>query len=63
MLDSTLVFALFMGSASVQVPKSPQICRGVEATLRVMPSTFRRETKPKFAVVLKKCIGETRTVA
>jgi hypothetical protein len=51
-LDSTLVFALFM-LGQVQVPKSPQICRGVEATLRVMPSTFRRGTKPKFAVVLK----------
>lgn len=53
MLDSILVFALFMGSASVQVPKSPQICRGVEATLRVMPTTFRRGTRPSFAVVLK----------
>jgi hypothetical protein len=57
-LDSTLVFALFMGSASVQLSKSPQICRGVEATLRVMPSTFRRGTKPKFAVVLRN-VSET----
>ena len=54
MLDSILVIvALFAGSVSGQAPKSPETCEGVEATLRVMPSTFRRGTQPRFAVVIK----------
>src|SRR5687767_8429704 len=53
MLDSILVLALLVGSASVLAPKSPQICRGFAATLRVMPTTFQRGTQPRFAVVLK----------
>jgi hypothetical protein len=53
MLELMLLVAFLGGSADGQTSKSPQSCRGVEATLRVMPTTFRRGTEPSFAVVLK----------
>ena len=52
MLELILLVALG-GSAVRQTPTSPQSCRGVEATLRVTPTSFRRGTKPRFAVILK----------
>lgn len=46
-----------MGPASAQVAKL-QMCRDVEATLRIMPTTFRPGTQPRFTVVLKNVSGK-----
>jgi hypothetical protein len=50
---SLILLLAFGGSLDPQVPTPSQSCRGVEATLRVTPTSFRRGTKPAFVVVLK----------
>jgi hypothetical protein len=52
-LHSTLAITLLMGSASAQVETSPQSCRDVEVTLRIVPTTFRQGIHQNFIVVLK----------
>jgi hypothetical protein len=53
MFELALLIALLGGSPGHQTETLSQSCRGVEATLRVTPASFRRGTKPRFAVVLK----------
>jgi hypothetical protein len=53
MLELILLLALLGGSAGHQAATPPPSCRGVEATLRVTPASFRHGTKPTFVVVLK----------